>query len=174
MAQCSANDLIAEACQSGFTCRSEPELLALLNQLLCNYSEASQAGSGYTVTFVNYGSNSPADGATNYVGSGLQDNSTYSLASILIPKAGTITRWFIKVVIVNPGSAETVQHFLRINDSTDVGQINLSYDTASLTSLNTTVNQSVAEGDSVAIKIVCPTWATDPSGILYYGYALIT
>lgn len=38
MAQCSASDLIAEACQSGFTCRSEPELLALLNQLLCNYS----------------------------------------------------------------------------------------------------------------------------------------
>ncbi len=36
MAQCSASDLIVEACQSGFTCRSEPELLALLNQLLCN------------------------------------------------------------------------------------------------------------------------------------------
>src|SRR6185295_324658 len=38
MSQCSASELIAEACQNGFTCRSEPELLALLNQLLCNYS----------------------------------------------------------------------------------------------------------------------------------------
>lgn len=36
MAQCSSSDLIVQACQSGFSCRSEPELLALLNQLLCN------------------------------------------------------------------------------------------------------------------------------------------
>lgn len=49
MAQCSSSDLIAQACQSGFTCRSEPELLALLNQLLCNLS----SGGG------SIGSNSP-------------------------------------------------------------------------------------------------------------------
>lgn len=45
MAQCSAQDLIAQACASGFTCRNEPELLALLNQLLCNYTAAG-GGSG--------------------------------------------------------------------------------------------------------------------------------
>lgn len=50
MAQCSASELIAEACQSGFTCRNEPELLALLNQLLCNYSEIASGFESSPIT----------------------------------------------------------------------------------------------------------------------------
>ncbi len=59
MAQCSASDLIAQACQSGFTCRSEPELLALLNQLLCNLSGQSSEALVYRAILDSDGSNAP-------------------------------------------------------------------------------------------------------------------
>ncbi len=54
MSQCSASDLVAQACQSGFTCRDQPELLALLNQLLCNLSAGGGiGGASFTVDNLN-------------------------------------------------------------------------------------------------------------------------
>lgn len=65
MAQCSAEDLIAQACASGFTCRNEPELLALLNQLLCNFA----ASGGGTASNNQSGAASPVGVAVPaYVG----------------------------------------------------------------------------------------------------------
>lgn len=174
MATCNIAELIDDACSSGFKCLDQQSFQAILLQLLCNYSASVEAASGFAITLSQYSPNDPVDGTTYYFGSGgVQNTTTYSQASILIPRTGTITRWFLKVIVASTGSAETVQHFLRINDSTDTGQINLTYDAASPMSLNTTINQAVTQGDSLAVKIVSPTWATEPAGVFYYGYVYI-
>ncbi len=70
MSQCSSSDLIAQACASGFTCRDTPELLALLNQLLCNLSAGGGGGSaGLAQVFAGNGAPTtqiPAFGAGVY------------------------------------------------------------------------------------------------------------
>lgn len=176
MALCDANTLIAEACSSGFTCRNEPELLAILNQLLCNYSAGGGGGSGlgYTMAFQYRVSGIPVDSTTYFFGEdnalALTAQTTYALTSLQIPKAGTIKRVFVKVRIGSPlGTSETVQHFIRLNDTTDVGQVDLAYDAVQVSGTNTTVNQAVVAGDMVALKVVCPAWVTNPTVSGWYA-----
>lgn len=180
MAQCDADDLISQACQSGFTCRNEPELLALLNQLLCNLNENPPlAGGGYPVILQSTTTFNPADSLTNYfgVGNGLSTPTSlqsFDLTSIQVPKAGTITRVFVKVKVSGTlASSETVQHFVRINDTTDVGQVDLDYSAVQQSGVNSTVSQAVVAGDMIALKVVTPAWVTNPIGVVFYAMAFI-
>lgn len=177
MAQCDSNDLIAQACESGFTCRNEPELLALLNQLLCNLQGTVAVSGGYPVILSNStASPTLSDSVTLYLGldvsvssAGLQ---TFDNVSIRVPKSGTITSVFVKVKVGNPGTSETVEHFIRVNDAIDVGQVDLAYD-ANQQSGTAIVSHPVVAGDMIALKVVTPAWATNPTAPAWYAMVFI-
>lgn len=207
MAECDANDLIRQACESGFTCRNEPEQLAILNQLLCNFLATpgavnwgdilgtlsnqadlqaaldaklnTSAAVGYTLPFLYpLSSSTPADSTTYFIGipttSAISLMVTYNLASIEVPKAGTIKRVFAKVRVLGTlGTGETVQHFIRINDTTDVGQVDLAYTAVQQSGANSVVSQAVVAGDMLALKIVTPAWVTNPTSVVIYGSVYI-
>lgn len=180
MAQCNAQTLISEACASGFTCRNEPELLALLNQLLCNLSDGGGIGigTGYTMIFQFGSTTGPADSTTYFFGAdnaqSIAAQSTYALNSIEIPKAGTIRRVYVKVRVNSTlGTSETVQHFIRLNDTTDVGQVDLAYSAVQQSGVNSTVSQAVVPGDVVALKVVSPAWATNPLQVSWYAMIFV-
>lgn len=135
---------------------------------------------GYKLDLFGIGAGSPADSTTYFIGgdvaaaSGAWLNTTYANASIPVPAAGTITRYYIKVRIrTQNGTAEDVTHTLRINDTTDIGSQALDYDTAMREATVTGLSTAVAVGDTITLKIVCPAWVTNPTGVSIYGWVWI-
>lgn len=139
--------------------------------------ESLSAGMGYTLSLGAGLGGNPADSTTYYFGADLVAgivNTTYSLARIEIPKAGTIKRFFLKVRVTGTlGTTETVTHYVRLNDTTDVAQIDTTYDATSKDATNTSVSQAVSAGDFIAVKIVCPAWATNPTSVRIYAVVYI-
>jgi hypothetical protein len=131
---------------------------------------------GYTITVGNAVSLSPADGITYYIGgdfgTSLADATFYTNAYVLIPVAGTISRVVYKSRNVI-ASTEAVEHYIRVNDTTDVGQWTATYGQTVTNSLVTGISQAVAAGDRIAMKIVCPTWVTNPTGQKWYAVVYI-
>lgn len=83
-----------------------------------------------------------------------------------IPKSGTIKSVYVKMKLVAGASNENVQHFIRINDTTDVGEIDFNYvqNGDGSSAPNTAVNTS----DLIALKIVTPAWSGNPTGVRWY------
>lgn len=185
MAAIDTNTLIEEA--KCYLClgMSLPEALRLA--ILARISEGGGGGGGdgYMITFSMGAPSGPADSTTYYLGGDAAASSivwqnaangpVYAQNSIIIPKSGTITRFYLKVRIHSAlASAETVSHFVRINDATDAGQLDLSYDVSSAEGLVTTISQPVVAGDTFAIKMVMPAWVANPGSVGFYGYIMIT
>lgn len=123
---------------------------------------------GYTLTFGTLATLIPADSTTYYftfTGDPAATSTTYNNVKIAIPKTGILRRFDMLVRIGGTlGSGETVSHFVRINDTTDVGQIDCAYNVAAQ-NVSSTINQAVTVGDFVAIKLVAPAWVTNPTTI---------
>lgn len=99
--------------------------------------------------------------------------STPNIASLRIPRNGTITRVEYYASFAAAGSAEDVNHYVRLNDSTDNCNAVADYDSATLTaSCVWTGSLAITAGDNIIIKVLTPAWATNPTTIK--GYALIT
>lgn len=110
---------------------------------------------------------SPADAATVLWGADILEAAapTYDQCKIEVPKAGLIRRVWTKLRISpTPGSGETVNHFIRINDTTDVAINNYAWSAAQVDNV-TQLSQLVNAGDFIALKAVCPTWVTNPVGV---------
>jgi hypothetical protein len=114
----------------------------------------------------------PVDATTYYYGWGeglvVGGRTTMATVQMTIPKSGRITRVIWSVVIGTNGSNESVQHYLRLNNTTDTTlSTTETYDPGANTTK--TFNYSaftpivVVAGDTIALKIICPTWATNPS-----------
>jgi hypothetical protein len=132
------------------------------------YVDAAAAARGYAlILFGNPLGFSPADATTYYAGLvSAEASTTYAHVKLKIPKAGTVKRWDLKVrPRTVTGTGETVSHYLRLNDATDFGQIDTTYDAANKEAAATGLSQAVAAGDDIALKIVAPTWATNPTGV---------
>jgi len=98
---------------------------------------------------------------------------TFTLCRIPIPIPGTLVRVDIKVSVSGTlGSGETVQHFARINDSVDVGQVDLAYDATHVAG-SAVASHAVVAGDFIAIKVIHPAWVTSPTTVRYYGSVVI-
>lgn len=95
-------------------------------------------------------------------GSGIAN---FDLWKIKVPKSGTIVFFSIAARIAVAATTEVVQHFIRINDTTDVGQINLVYDGNERLGMNTAVAQAITAGDYISGKVLTPTWVTQPQGV---------
>jgi hypothetical protein len=97
----------------------------------------------------------------------------FTLCRIPIPISGTLVRVDIKVSVSGTlGSGETVQHFARINDSVDVGQVDLAYNATHVAG-SAVASHAVVAGDFIAIKVIHPAWVTTPTTVRYYGSVVI-
>ena len=114
----------------------------------------------------------PADNSTYHFG--IQAAAPHLLGiggvrRVYIPKTGSIKTARVYWYGTAAGSAEDISMYIRLNNTTDtlvktVGESALGrlFDNASL-------NIAVVAGDYIEIKIVCPTWVTNPTGVLLGG-----
>lgn len=119
---------------------------------------------------------SPADGSTLYFGSAwsLAFVTTAALRQVVVPFDGTIN---IAQVLLNAtgtaGSSESVSVYIRKNNTTDtlIGTVGVSAQYRAFNNAN--IGLSVVAGDKLEIKVVCPTWATNPTGVVGCGVLLL-
>ena len=134
------------------------------------------AKAGYTLSFGQVVSVSPADSTTYYFGSAwpIALTSTFADKRIYVPKAGTLRAVFVHInVSATLGSAEDVSHFIRINDTTDVTLTSMDYNAANVDAATTGLSTALAAGDYVVLKITTPAWATNPTNVRMDGYLYI-
>jgi hypothetical protein len=118
---------------------------------------------------------SPVDASTQYFtgmmkapGTG-EGSSTFGVMSPC-----TITGAFIVMTDTVDGTNEAWSLYVRKNASTDYLIATVSTAVAPRTWKNTNMSVPMAVGDTFEIKMVCPTWATNPTNVSGGGYLLIT
>jgi hypothetical protein len=127
---------------------------------------------GYTLQ-VHATSLAPQDGVSYFFGATLTPR-TSSGNRLYIPKAGTIkVVYFWWDGLGTAGSNENISVYVRLNDTTDT-----LVETIGDTSLqklfdNTGLSISVAQGDYIEIKMVCPDFATNPLNVMLGGCVYI-
>ncbi|HET9699263.1 MAG TPA: LamG domain-containing protein [Terriglobales bacterium] len=132
----------------------------------------------YTLTLMNTGANAPANSTTYYFGGDIIDynNSNFDAAKIEVPKAGTLKRVQIRESAPsgNVASAENVTHKVCVNTGTNCfGGTTFAYNSTSTSGTDITLNQAVAAGDTVAIRVDTPAWATKPTNVRWYAVLYI-
>jgi hypothetical protein len=118
----------------------------------------------------------PTDGTTYYFGG--QYEATISITAALhrmyCPKAGTIKAAYIFWRAGGtPGTAENLSLYIRLNNTTDTLIATISDEQAVKVFSNTALSIAVAQGDYIEIKMVSPTWSTEPSLIYLSGVVYI-
>lgn len=131
---------------------------------------------GYTIP-VSALSFSPLDATTYYCGNvGRAPVTTASQSKILFGAGGYVTAaeiyWY---ATGTAGTAENVSVYLRQNNTSDALVRTVGAATAEKRFDNTTVNSgsggiAITAGDWIEVKIVCPTWATNPTNVVIGGY----
>lgn len=113
----------------------------------------------------------PADEATYYFGSltGLAPQTSAGNCVQWFPKAGTVKAAYIRWYATGTaGSGENISIYIRCNSVDTLIETKGTTGAAKIFS-NAALNLSVAAGDSFEIKVVCPTWATNPTNVQLGG-----
>lgn len=115
------------------------------------------------------------DGQTIYFGSlaSLAPSTTGALASIYVPKAGSVKSVYVNCNAGTAGSNEAWVMNLRLNNTSNTQIASVSLNTANRLWSNTSLNVPVALGDRLEIQSVQPTWATNPANVRYGGVIYI-
>jgi len=110
---------------------------------------------------------SPADGLTYYIANTPVAPSTVDTdVRVYIPIAGTINwvRIFTNTVGGAAGTNQAISMYLRKNATTDSGLIEtISVSSAIRIFDNDALAFAVAANDYISVKMVCPTWTTNPT-----------
>jgi len=138
------------------------------------------AGGGGGASYLQFGfaanTYTAADGATVYIGS-LIAQAPRTIATqpeIRIPVTGTVVGWWIKSFSNSVGSSEVVNFWLRNNTTgNDFGNIQDTMDTQYTDVASGVLSEPVTAGDRLVVKIIQPTWVTNPTAVLWQGYFLI-
>jgi hypothetical protein len=102
-------------------------------------------------------------------------STVYTRFRIPIPTSGTVKAWAFKVYIDGVvGTNEDVSISLRLNDATDFGTLVAQFNAVNVEGVVSGLNQAVATTDFLAVKIACPTWVTNPTGVYVSAYIYIT
>jgi hypothetical protein len=118
----------------------------------------------------------PADATTYYFGclAGLAPSTTAALARLYIPKSGKLSKanisWYASGVA---GSNESISVYIRVNNATDYLIASKGDTNAFKLFSNNRMTVNVMIGDYVEIKIVCPTWATNPTNLVLGGSLIL-
>lgn len=117
----------------------------------------------------------PADAATTYLGNMPRvPISTDGISRIYMSDAGTITAADIFVYAGGTsGSNEAWSFYVRVNSTTDHLIETVSASTAARRFDNTSLAISLSAGDYFEIKMVNPTWATNPTNVVIGGNILV-
>jgi len=134
----------------------------------------SKFGAYWMSTYI--ASFSPAD-ATSYYSGPFPGVAGTSAANnrLYVPRAGLVTKirlFFIQSVV---GTTETSTVAFRLNDTTDTtisSAVNLS--ASPYTVVNSALSIAVAEDDYFCIKWTTPTWATNPTGVIFSAQIFVT
>lgn len=137
-------------------------------------SAGSTCGTGgstsYVIPLLYATSTNPLDATTYYAAWGSSSFSTTENAVTKYPitQAGTITKiQFIVAVTGTVGSNENVTVTLRVNgvDTAITGTMPWDGSTSNISIGSFTGSVAVSVGDIITIKIVTPTWATNPTTV---------
>ena len=116
-----------------------------------------------------------ADNATYYFGalSGLAPQTTAGRAPLPIPLTGTIKRAQVIWRAGTAGSNENISVYIRVNNSTDYLIQTVGSTAAVKQFTNPSMAVPVNAGDTIEIKIVCPSWSTNPATLALGGVMYI-
>lgn len=134
-----------------------------------NVTIAVTNAGGYVLEGFALGSSSPAD-STTYFPTDLitANNIDYTNAFTYIPRNGVLKWYEVRVRASVLASGETVQHFVRLNNATDVGEIDCSYAFTNVI-VRTNLSQAVTTNDTIALKVVTPAWVTNPTTVRWWA-----
>lgn len=125
--------------------------------------------------FIGHANFNPADATTYYFGCmpGLGADSTAGNAKFKVPTACTIRKVNLRMTRSTATSPtnESVAYYIRVNDTTD-HLISNSVDLSSVSTEvdNTSLSIALAADDVFEIKMVTPTWTTNPTAVRAGGY----
>jgi hypothetical protein len=122
------------------------------------------------------GSFNPADGLTYYIGSSQSmasaPSTTAARRRVYVGSARRIVGIDLQVFTTVTGTNETVPVSVRVNNTTDYLIGNMTWNPGANNYAlvnNQSLDISLAVNDYWEIKIVCPTWATNPTGVTMQG-----
>jgi len=132
------------------------------------------ATSGLALTISGGIITAPVDATTYYFGGQYETpiESTAANHRMYCPKAGTIRAAYVFWRAGTAGSGENVSMYIRLNNTTDTLIATIGNTAAIKVFSNVALAIAVAQGDYIEIKMVSPTWATNPdyvylSGVVY-------
>ena len=112
---------------------------------------------------------SPLDATTYFIGNfPIAPTTTTTDHRIHVPRGGTINRVYVLWSSRGGagGTSESISCTLQKNGVTDSATINSVANLAIIKVFsNTTLNFPVATGDYINLRLVCPTWATNPTSV---------
>lgn len=121
--------------------------------------------------FVQALTSSPADGKTYYFGQLPKALvTTANISRVYFRSVGTIRRAGIYTYSGTAGTGENISMYIRKNNTTDYLIGTLGSATNARAFSNTSLDIPMSIGDYVEIKMVCPTWATNPLTFIAAGY----
>lgn len=135
---------------------------------MSNLSKFALSGSVMVLQSQMIYAGNPISGTTQYLGSaGAMSNGSTGLNNIYVSQPGIITRAYIYQVITGTlGSAQTSSIYIRLNNTTDTLITSSFIQNAALSAFsNTSLSITVAAGDFIEVKWVCPTWTTTPTNV---------
>ena len=114
---------------------------------------------------------SPADGATAYFGNMPKaPTTTANISKIYFRESGTITHAEIYNYSGTAGTNEAWSLYIRKNNTTDYLIATVSSATNERVFSNAAMTVPISAGDYVEIKMVNPTWVTNPLTCIFGGY----
>ena len=135
---------------------------------------AGGGGLGYTLPLLAT-TFSPTDGATLYFG-GMPSApvGTAGRAPLYVPKAGTIKAVVIQMYSGTAGTGENWSMYVRKNSTSDTLIETIGWELVNVRVwANRSLSIAVTTDDFIEIKMVCPTWATNPQSCVISGSVYI-
>lgn len=126
---------------------------------------------GYTLPIQAANQATTTDAQTIFFGgaAALVPGTTADLAPIYVPRAGTVKAVYLSANAGTAGSNEAWVMNLRKNNTTNTQIASVSANTANRLWSNTGLSVAVAQGDRLEITCACPSWATNPANVRYFG-----
>lgn len=121
---------------------------------------------------------SPLDGQTVFLGMGFDPTTVAGVRRVRVPKTGRIIAAFLDATVyTTAGSGESTAVSVRVNNTTDVsvntGLLHNALIPTNLSVSNLAMNQAVTAGDYIEMKLVYPTFVTNPVNVVYHGSVFI-
>lgn len=130
-----------------------------------NWSSSAPASTAGTQIQINQGTSNPSDAITYYMKNLSVWATGLGSSAIYIPFACTLTNVYAKVTVAVTGTSENVAFYIRVNDTTDNAVTTTWQWTAASNAVSaTSFGLSLSAGDYINLKVVTPTWVTNPTG----------